>query len=65
VDITEMTLVTGDRYQIEGSVDTVEAAIISASRGSIMQLAWLTDREGLSVGVNPGSVVSLRAIEVG
>jgi len=60
-----MTLVTGDRYQIEGSVDTVEAAIISASRGSIMQLAWLTDREGLSVGVNPGSVVSLRAIEVG
>ena len=60
-----MTLVTGERLHITGTVEEVESTIIAASRGSIMQLAWLTDREGLSVGVNPGSVVSLRAIEVG
>jgi hypothetical protein len=53
-------MVTGDRYEIRGSPEDVEATIIAASRGSIMQLAWLTDRDGDRIGVNPGSVVSLR-----
>ena len=54
-----MTLVTGERYHIQGSVEEVEAAIIAASRGSIMQFAWLTDLGGEKLGVNPGSVISL------
>lgn len=60
LETTEMTLVTGVRYQIQGSVEQVEAAIIAASRGSIMQLAWLTEQSGEKIGVNPTSVVSLR-----
>ena len=58
-----MTLVTGERYQIQGSPEDVEAVIIAASRGSILQFAWLTEREGERIGVNPASVVSLRVSE--
>jgi hypothetical protein len=54
-----MTLVTGERYDVQGSLEQVEAAIIAASRGSILQFAWLTDLGGEKFGVNPGSVVSL------
>ena len=55
-----MTLVTGERYRIQGSLEEVEASIIAASRGSIMQIAWLTELGGERLGVNPASVVSLR-----
>ena len=58
-----MTLVTGERYLIHGSLEEVEATIIAASRGSIMQFAWLTHHEGEWIGVNPASVVSLRVSE--
>jgi hypothetical protein len=60
---TEITLVTGERYSIQGSLDEVEALIIAASRGSILQFAWLTETRGERIGVNPGSVVSLRESE--
>lgn len=56
----ELTLVTGERHSIRGTLDEVEAAIIAASRGSIMQLAWLTEQSGERIGVNPSAVVSLR-----
>jgi hypothetical protein len=59
-----MTLVTGERYQLQGSLEDVEAAIIAASRGSIMQFAWVTERGGKRIGVNPASVVSLRVSEI-
>ena len=63
MDTTEITLATGDRYQIMGSLEDVEAVIISASRGSILQFAWFSDPDGGRFGVNPGSVVSLRSGE--
>lgn len=56
----ELTLVTGERFAVQGTLEEVEAAIIAASRGSIMQLAWLTEQSGEKIGVNPASVVSLR-----
>ena len=62
MDITEITMVTGERYEITGSVEQVEAAIIAASRGSIMQIAWLTERHGEKIGVNPACVVMLRTV---
>ena len=63
MDTTEVTLVTGQRYEIAGSPHDVEQAIIAASRGSIMQLAWLTERKSQStVGINPASIVSLRPL---
>jgi hypothetical protein len=62
---TEMTLATGERFHITGSLEEVESTIIAASRGSIMQFAWLTRASGEKIGVNPASVVSLRVGENG
>jgi hypothetical protein len=53
-------MVTGERYEVEGSPKEVEKTIVDASRGSIMQLAWLADAgSGRSIGINPQHVVSL------
>ena len=61
---TAVTLVTGQRYELRGSPDTVEAAIVGASRGSIMQLAWFTEAaSGRSIAINPNHVVALEGID--
>jgi hypothetical protein len=61
--ITEITLAGGVRYSVEGTASEVERAILDAARGSIMELAWLVEAEtGHRVGVNPASVISLRAV---
>jgi hypothetical protein len=58
--LTLVTVATGERYQVDGSPESVEAAIVGASRGSIMQLAWLTEAgTGRSIAVNPLHVVAL------
>ena len=60
---TEIILAGGVRQSVEGDAAEVERAILNASRGSIMEFAWLIDAEtGERVGVNPASVVALRAI---
>jgi predicted small secreted protein len=60
---TEIILAGGIRQSVEGDAAEVERAILDASRGSIMELAWLIDAEtGERVGVNPKSVVALRAV---
>ena len=57
---TAVTMVTGERYEVEGSPKEVEKTIVDASRGSIMQLAWVTDADsGRSIGINPAHVVAL------
>jgi len=54
-------MLTGDRYHVEGDAKHVERTILDAARGSIMQLAWLTDAEtGEDLGINPEHVVMLR-----
>ncbi len=59
----EVLLVSGASVVVEGTTETVEAAVLSAARGSIMQLAWLTERDGGGrVGVNPDHVVALREL---
>lgn len=61
---TAVTVVTGRRFEIRGSPETVEAAIVGASRGSIMQLAWFTEAaSGRAIALNPNHVVVLEAIE--
>ena len=58
--LTIVSVVTGERYQVDGSPESVEAAIVGASRGSIMQLAWLTEAgTGRSIAINPLHVVAL------
>lgn len=57
---TLVTVATGERYEVDGSAERVEEAIVGASRGSIMQLAWLTEAgTGRSIGINPLHVVTL------
>lgn len=59
----EVTMVGGDRLLVEENAKTLEAAILSAARGSIMELAWVTDAEsGHKIGINPEHVVMLRAL---
>ncbi len=61
--ITEITVITGERYRIEGDPKDVEQIILDAARGSIMQLAWLVEAEtGEDLVVNPDHVVTLRAV---
>jgi hypothetical protein len=58
--VTTVVLVTGERYELQGSPKEVEAAIVGASRGSIMQLAWLTEAgSGRAIAINPLHVVAL------
>jgi hypothetical protein len=60
---TELTVVTGDRYRVEGEPRDVERTILDAARGSIMELAWMTEAQtGARIGINPACVVSLRAV---
>lgn len=64
--MTEVTLVGGERLRVHGEPKDVEAAILSAARGSIMEFAWMTEAEsGQSVGVNPDHVLLLRAVDAG
>jgi hypothetical protein len=61
--VTTVVVVTGERYEVDGLPAEVEAAIVAASRGSIMQLAWVTEAgSGRSIAINPLHVV---AIELG
>jgi len=54
-------MLTGERYHVEGDAKHVERTILDAARGSIMQLAWLTDAEtGEDLAINPEHVVMLR-----
>jgi hypothetical protein len=62
--ITEITVLGGERYRVEGEAKAVERLILDAARGSIMQLAWLTEAQtGESLAVNPECVVMLRPID--
>jgi hypothetical protein len=55
-----VVMVTGDRYGVEGTPSEVEAAVVAASRGSILQLAWMTEADsGRSIGINPLHVAAL------
>ncbi|MGN6870758.1 MAG: hypothetical protein ACTHMY_20385 [Solirubrobacteraceae bacterium] len=61
---TEIIVVTGDRHRVDGDLKHVERIILDAARGSIMQLAWLTDSEtSCDLAVNPRHVVLIRAAQ--
>jgi hypothetical protein len=55
-----VVMMTGERYEVEGSPRDVEAAIVAASRGSILQLAWMTEADsGRTIAINPLHVAAL------
>ncbi len=60
VAVTTVTLLTGGPYDVRGAPQAVEEAIVGASRGSIMQLAWfIEDATGRRIAINPRHVVAL------
>ena|SRR5206468_10422787 len=63
---TEIVLVTGERYAVEGSREAVEARVLDAARGAIMELAWLTEAaSGEPIGINPKYLVAVRTARAG
>jgi hypothetical protein len=61
--LTEITLLSGERHRVEGDAKQVERLILDAARGSILQLAWLTDAGTAEpLGINPEHVTTLRAV---
>ena len=61
---TEITVVGGTAYRVEGDARDVERMILDAARGSIMQFAWLVEVDsGDLVAVNPEHVVALRVLQ--
>jgi hypothetical protein len=61
---TEVTLLGGERHRVAGGLKEVERMIVDAARGSILQLAWLTDAETAEpLVINPEYVMMLRALE--
>jgi hypothetical protein len=61
---TEITVLGGDRHRVEGETTEIERVILDAARGSIMEFAWFTEVEtGQRLGINPESVVMLRAVD--
>ena len=60
---TEITVLGGERLQVVGDPKDIESAILSAARGSIMELAWMTEIDtGDRIGINPEHVLMLRAV---
>lgn len=61
--ITEITVLGGERYRVEGEPKAVEELILDAARGSIMEFAWVTEvQTGEPLGINPECVVMLRGV---
>jgi len=61
VPTTELLVVTGERVEVEGSIDEVERKLEDAARSTSGAVAWLSDATtGESLGVNPAHVVTLR-----
>jgi hypothetical protein len=59
----EITMLGGERLRVEEDAKELEAAILAAARGSIMELAWITEAQtGQRIGINPDHVLLLRAL---
>jgi hypothetical protein len=60
---TEITVVGGDRYSVDGDTKAVVGLILAAARGSILEFAELIEAEtGEPIAVNPEHVVLVRAL---
>lgn len=61
--IIEITLIGGERLQVQGEATEIEGQILSAARGSILEFAWMTEAStGERIGINPDQVLMLRAL---
>ena len=62
---TEIRLLSGDVFTVEGTTDEVERALSDAARSGQSRLAWLREcGKGDSIGINPAHVIAVRVSEV-
>jgi len=58
---SEIRLLNGDAFEVEGTVAEVERKLSDAARSGASRLAWLTEHATEApVGINPANVASLR-----
>ena len=60
MSVTEVLVVGGQRFRVEGTAEEVESKILDAARGSILELVWLVESgPGRSVALNPAHIVAV------
>jgi hypothetical protein len=65
VPCTEIRLLSGDAFTVEGTTDEVERALSDAARSGRSRLAWLEEHDrGDAIGINPAHVIAVRRSEV-
>jgi hypothetical protein len=58
--VSEILVVGGERFRVQGAPDEVENKIVDAARGSIMELVTLAEAEsGELIALNPAHVVAV------
>ncbi len=61
-DVAELLVVGGQRFFVQGTIEDVEAKILEAARGSILELVhFIEEGSGDSVALNPAHIVALRS----
>ena len=61
---TEILVVGGQRFCVQGTLEEVETQILGAARGSILELVWFEEvADGRSVALNPAHIVAVSATE--
>jgi hypothetical protein len=62
---TEIRLLSGDVFTVEGTTDEVERALSDAARSGQSRLAWLNESGGGDpIGINPAHVIAVRLSEI-
>jgi hypothetical protein len=65
VPCTEIRLLSGDVFTVEGNTDDVERALSDAARSGQSRLAWLAECDkGHPIGINPTHVIVVRPSEI-
>jgi hypothetical protein len=65
VAYTELRLLNGDVFSVEGPLEEVERKLSDAARSGQSRLAWLTEHDtGQGIGVNPAHVAILKSSEL-
>ncbi len=60
---TEILVVGGERFRVQGTPEEVENKILDAARGSILELVWLAETESSEmIALNPAHIVAISGI---
>jgi hypothetical protein len=57
--VTEILVVGGERFRVQGAPDEIESKIVEAARGSILELVSLAEVSGELIALNPQHIVAI------